>query len=65
MLGVVWGLWHLPAFFLSDTPQAAWSFGPFLVGVLAVAVILTPMFNSARGSLLVAALACWDLSETP
>ncbi len=62
VLGAIWGLWHLPAFFLSGTPQSAWSFGPFLVGVLAVSVILTPMFNSARGSLLVAALFHFQLN---
>jgi uncharacterized protein len=56
ILGAIWGLWHLPAFFLSGTPQSAWSFGPYLIGVLAISVILTPMFNRARGSLLVAAL---------
>ena len=28
----------------------------FFVGVLAIAVIVTPMFNAARGSILVAAL---------
>jgi membrane protease YdiL (CAAX protease family) len=56
ILGAIWGLWHVPAFFLSGTPQSAWSLGPFVVGVLAISVILTPMFNAARGSLLVAAL---------
>jgi uncharacterized protein len=56
ILGTIWGLWHLPAFVLGGTPQSAWSFGPYVVGVLALAVILTPMFNAAGGSLLVAAL---------
>jgi membrane protease YdiL (CAAX protease family) len=56
ILGVFWGLWHLPAFVLGGTPQSAWTFGPYVIGVLSVAVILTPMFNAARGSILVAAL---------
>jgi len=56
ILGGIWGLWHLPAFFLSGSPQSAWSFGPYFVGVLAITVILTPMFNAAQGSLLIAAL---------
>jgi len=55
ILGMIWGLWHLPAFFLSGSPQSAWSFGPYFIGVLAITVILTPMFNAARGSLLIAA----------
>ncbi len=56
ILGAFWGLWHAPAFLLSGTPQSSWSFAPYVVGVLALAVIVTPMFNSARGSILVAAL---------
>jgi membrane protease YdiL (CAAX protease family) len=56
ILGGFWGLWHLPAFLLSGTPQSAWSFGPYAIGVLTLSVMLTPMFNAARGSLLIAAL---------
>jgi membrane protease YdiL (CAAX protease family) len=53
---VFWGLWHAPAFLFGGTPQSAWSFGPYVIGVLALSVILTPMFNAARGSILIAAL---------
>lgn len=56
IVGVVAGVWHTPAFLLSGTKQSAWAFGPFFLGVVAIAVILTAMFNAARGSLLVAAL---------
>jgi uncharacterized protein len=56
LLGVIWAVWHLPAFLMSGTPQSAWSFTPFFAGVIALSVIMTPMFNAARGSLLVAAL---------
>jgi membrane protease YdiL (CAAX protease family) len=63
VLGAVWGLWHLPAFFIGGTPQSALSFGMFFVAALAVTVILTPMFNAARGSILVAALYHWQLNN--
>lgn len=56
VLGSIWAAWHLPAFFISGTPQSSWSFGSFLVGVMAITFILTPMFNAARGSLLAAFL---------
>ena len=56
ILGVVWAIWHAPAFLMSGTPQSAWSFGPFFLGLIAVAVILTPLFNASRGSLLIAIL---------
>ena len=56
ILGVIWGFWHLPAFMLSGTPQSAWSFTPFFVGSIALSVIVTPLFNTSRGSILLPAL---------
>ena len=63
VVGLVWSLWHLPAFFLAGTPQAAWGFLPFLVGTTALSLILTVMFNAARGSLLVAALFHYQMNN--
>ncbi|NUM45513.1 MAG: CPBP family intramembrane metalloprotease [Anaerolineales bacterium] len=56
ILGTVWALWHIPSFMISGTPQSAWDFGPYFIGVVAIAVILTPLFNASHGSLLIAAL---------
>ena len=56
ILGVVIAVWHTPAFFLGGTKQSAWSYWPFFLGVVAISVILTAMFNASRGSLLVAVL---------
>lgn len=56
ILGGIWGLWHIPAFLIGGTPQSAWEFGPYFLGLVAIAVILTPLFNASRGSLLIAAL---------
>ena len=56
ILGIIWAVWHAPAFVMSGTPQSAWSFGPFFLGLMAVAVIMTPLFNASRGSLLIAIL---------
>jgi membrane protease YdiL (CAAX protease family) len=56
ILGVVVAVWHIPAFFMSGTKQSGWALVPFLLGVVAVSVILTAMFNASRGSLLVAVL---------
>ena len=61
VLGFIWGLWHMPAFFLSGIPQGEWSFLPFLIGSVAVGVVLTPMFNASRGSLLLPILYHWQL----
>jgi membrane protease YdiL (CAAX protease family) len=54
ILGVFWAVWHAPSFLLSGTPQSAWDFGPYLIGVLALSVIITPLFNAAGGSILMA-----------
>lgn len=56
VLGCIWAVWHIPAFLLSGTVQSAWAFGPYLVGLVSVSLILTAFFNAARGSLLVAVL---------
>ena len=55
-LGIIWAAWHIPAFLLSGTAHSAWAFVPFFGGVIAISVILTPLFNSTRGSLLIAYL---------
>jgi membrane protease YdiL (CAAX protease family) len=56
MLGVIWGIWHLPAFLLSGTQQSEWSFSAFFAGCIALSIIITPLFNASRGSILLPAL---------
>ncbi len=63
ILGVIWGVWHLPAFLLSGLPQSAWSFAPFFIGSVAVSVILTSIFNASGGSILLAALFHFQLNN--
>lgn len=60
-LGLIWALWHLQAFFLSGTPQGQWGFAPFFIGSVAASVILTPLFNQSRGSILLAMLFHYQL----
>jgi membrane protease YdiL (CAAX protease family) len=40
ILGVIWGIWHLPAFMISGTNQSATSLPIFLVGSVAFSVLL-------------------------
>ena len=56
ILGVIWALWHIPSFLMGGTPQSAWAFGPYFAGIVAMSIILTPLFNASRGSLLIAVL---------
>ena len=60
-VGIIWGVWHFPAFLLSGTPQSAWSFTPFFIGSVAASVIMTPLFNASHGSILLAALFHFQL----
>jgi len=62
LVGIVWALWHVPAFFLGGTPQSGWDVMPFLLGATAVSVIVTAFFNAARGSILLAGLFHWQLN---
>jgi len=54
LVGLAWGLWHLPAFALSGTVQSAWAFGPYLAGLVSLSVIMTWFFNASKGSILIA-----------
>lgn len=62
IVGMFWALWHVPAFFLSGTPQSGWDVMPFLIGAMAASVIVTGFFNAARGSILLAILFHWQLN---
>ena len=61
LIGTVWGIWHLPAFFLAGVVFENWSFLPFLIGNITLAVLVTPIFNASRGSLLLPMLFHWQL----
>jgi membrane protease YdiL (CAAX protease family) len=61
ILGVIWGLWHLPVFLLSGTQQSEWSFSAFFAGCLAISVIVTALFNRSHGSILLSAVFHFQL----
>ncbi len=63
LVGILWGVWHLPAFFLEGTPQSSWTFVPFFVGAVSVSLIVTPMFNATRGSVLLPFLVHFQLNN--
>ncbi len=63
VLGLIWGLWHMPAFLMSGTPQSAWDFTPFVVGAVAISLILTPLFNASGGSILLSMMFHFQLNN--
>jgi membrane protease YdiL (CAAX protease family) len=56
ILGMVWALWHLPVFFNPDTSYSNLPFFLFLPFIVLVAVLITWLFNSTGGSVLMAML---------
>lgn len=56
ILGVFWGLWHLPLFFWKGNPMADYPFFPWFAGIVALSFLYTWLYNSTQGSLLVTSL---------
>ena len=54
VLGLIWGLWHLPLFYLPGTPQYRQPFVAFAIMTTAYSVLLTWAFLHTRGSVLIA-----------
>ncbi len=61
IIGTAWGVWHLPAFYLAGVVFAEWTFLPFFLGNIVLAILVTPIFNAARGSLALPMLFHWQL----
>ncbi len=61
LIGAIWGVWHLPAFFLAGLVFGGWNFLPFFVGNVVLAVLATPILNRTGGSLLWPMLFHWQL----
>ncbi len=56
IVGLMWGIWHLPLFFWPDNPMSEQSFWVFLIGILASACLYTWLYNSSGHSLLIVTL---------
>lgn len=52
LVGLIWALWHLPLFVTVGTDQAGLPFLPYAVGVTALSVVYTWLYNSTGGSVL-------------
>lgn len=65
LLGLVWGVWHLPMYFVLGTGQSemlgagvdpAFAIGGFVGWTIGLSVLLTWLFNQTRGSLIIVIL---------
>ena len=53
-LGLVWGVWHLPLFFIEGTSQAHIPLALFLFSVVAMSVLFAWLVNHTQGSVVAA-----------
>ena len=56
ILGVLWGAWHLPTFFVPGAPQHGLPFSAFVLFTVAYSVLFTWVYLHTRGSVLIATL---------
>ena len=57
VLGFIWGIWHLPAFYLPTLPQSQFNFPIFVVSTIGLAIIMTWLALKSGQNLLVAITA--------
>jgi membrane protease YdiL (CAAX protease family) len=55
-LGLVWGVWHVPLFFIDGTAQAHIPIALFLLSVVAMSVVFAWLVNRTAGSVVAALL---------
>ena len=53
ILGFMWGLWHLPYFYIGTEITYAYGIFPQIFTAIMLSILLTWLFNNTRGSILV------------
>ncbi len=56
ILGLLWGAWHLPTFFVPGAPQYGLSFSAFVILTVAYSILFTWVYIHTRGSVLISTL---------
>jgi hypothetical protein len=56
LLGIVWGVWHLPGFWLGVPPYDTYPFGGLVLGCVGMSLLMTWVHRGTGGSLLLAGL---------
>jgi membrane protease YdiL (CAAX protease family) len=56
VLGLVWAVWHLPAFFLSSMSQSGIMLFPYVLTVIAFSVLMTLIYVHTNGNVLLSGI---------
>jgi len=62
ILGVIWGVWHLPSFFVGGMVQAALSLPFFLLNAIFLSIFVTWVFLHTNGSVLITVLVHYTVN---
>lgn len=63
LLGVIWTVWHLPAFLFSGMPQSSLPLGWFCVSMVSVTVLMSWVTINTRGAVIPAILMHWAFNR--
>lgn len=64
LVGLVWGVWHLPLFFLPRADKYGQSFPLYVLGVVAFSVAIAWLYGHTQGSLLLTMLMHSAFNQT-
>jgi membrane protease YdiL (CAAX protease family) len=53
LTGIVWGVWHLPLFFIEDVSHATYAFIPFMFGAVMFSTYLTWLYAKTKSLVMV------------
>ena len=62
IIGVIWGLWHVPWFFTVGTAQSQMPFVVFMLNIIAGSVLFSWLFLNSVGSVIPALIAHTSLN---
>lgn len=64
LLGIVWGVWHVPLFFIPGLDNYGQSLGVFVLGTTALSVAMAWLYMHANGSVLLTMLMHSAVNQT-
>jgi len=65
VLGALWGIWHVPLFYINGTSQSQTSILTFSVSAVALSVVFSALFNQTRQSVLPALVLHTAINSLP